>query len=76
MPYIILFNADLWSKSSASKNILPQYADQVGDAGGDELEVLERKEEIQTRLRVSFVAELWPREEVVLTMCVTSMLYV
>jgi|UniRef100_A0A8J9SYP9 hypothetical protein len=43
--------ADLWAKASGVKNILPAYAAAVGDAGGDELAVLEAKEDIVSHLR-------------------------
>ncbi|KAL3919354.1 MAG: hypothetical protein SGARI_007232 [Bacillariaceae sp.] len=38
-------------EKGASNPILPKYADAVGDAGGDELSVLEAKEELQSHLR-------------------------
>jgi len=42
--------SDCWAKTSKT-SLLPQYAEKVGDAGGDELAALETREEIISHLR-------------------------
>lgn len=43
--------SDLWGKASSTKAVLQTYAEQLGDAGGDELAVLEAREELVSHLR-------------------------
>jgi len=44
--------SDLWTKSARPKSFLKEYADAVGDnPAGDELAVLEAKEDVQSHLR-------------------------
>jgi len=43
--------SDFWTKSKRKENILAEIADAVGDAGGDELAILEQREEVQSHLR-------------------------
>eukprot|EP00978_Attheya_sp_CCMP212_P014976 scaffold38427_cov52-Attheya_sp.AAC.7 len=43
--------SDCWTKSARSKQLLVDYAEVVGSVGGDELGVLEGREEATTHLR-------------------------
>lgn len=43
--------SDYWTKSARETNVMTAIADSVGDAGGDELNILELKEELQSHLR-------------------------
>jgi hypothetical protein len=43
--------SDFWTTTKKTSNILMDIADAVGDAGGDELQVLELREDLQSHLR-------------------------
>lgn len=43
--------SDCWTKSKRATPLLADYADAVGGADGDELAVLELKDEVESRLR-------------------------
>jgi hypothetical protein len=43
--------SDFWTTTKKASNILMDIADAVGNAGGDELQVLELREDLQTHLR-------------------------
>ena len=43
--------SDFWTASKRGTNILKDIADAVGDAGGDELNILELREDLQSHLR-------------------------
>jgi hypothetical protein len=45
--------SNLWTKSSRKVPLLQEYADLIGENNGDELAVLEGKEELMSSLRVS-----------------------
>jgi hypothetical protein len=46
--------SNLWTKSARKVPLLQEYADIIGGNNGDELAVLEGKEELMSSLRVSF----------------------
>lgn len=46
--------SDLWTTTRRGGNILMDVASAVGDAGGDELNILELREEAQSHLRCTF----------------------
>ncbi|CAB9514653.1 expressed unknown protein [Seminavis robusta] len=43
--------SDFWTTTKKGGNVLMQIADAVGDAGGDELQILELREDVQSHLR-------------------------
>lgn len=43
--------SDFWTASKRDVKILKEIADSVGDAGGDEFNILELKEDLQSHLR-------------------------